>query len=193
MIQLKWINEQLEASADLKIQIAEKSSGKIKEAAELLIRVLKRGGKVLLCGNGGSSADCQHIAAEMVGQYKFDREGLSAIALTTDTSILTSVGNDYGFDKIFSRQVEALGKPGDVLIGISTSGRSKNILEAMCKAKEMELKTIALVGGEESPLAQFSNVIISVPSTDTPRIQEGHITIAHILCDLVEREVCIPE
>jgi len=185
MIQLKWIKEQLKASADLKIQIAEKSSYKIKEAAELLIRVLKRGGKVLLCGNGGSAADCQHIAAEMVGRYKFDREGLSAIALTTDTSILTAVGNDYGFDKIFSRQVEALGKPG--------SGRSKNILEAMCKAKEMELKTIALVGREETPLAQFSNVLISVPSTDTPRIQEGHITIAHILCDLVEREVCVPE
>jgi len=193
MIQLKWIKEQLKASADLKIQIAEKSSYKIKEAAELLIRVLKRGGKVFLCGNGGSAADCQHIAAEMVGRYKFDREGLSAIALTTDTSILTAVGNDYGFDKIFSRQVEALGKPGDVLVGLSTSGRSKNILEAMCKAKEMELKTIALVGREETPLAQFSNVLISVPSTDTPRIQEGHITIAHILCDLVEREVCVPE
>jgi len=193
MVEKHDIQEQLKASAELKLQIAGNLTERIKDAADLLIHVLKRGGKVLLCGNGGSAADCQHIAAEMVGRFQSDREGLSAIALTTDTSILTSVSNDYGFEKIFSRQVEALGKPGDVLVGLSTSGSSKNIIEAMCKAREMELKTIALVGQNEIPLAKFSNVIIPVPSKETPRIQEGHITIAHILCNLVEREVCTPE
>lgn len=184
-----FIIEQLQESAELKRKMAESMIDSIKEAAEVVIRVLRSGGKVLLCGNGGSAADSQHIAAEFVGRFRFDRKAMPAIALTTDTSILTAVGNDYGYEEVFRRQVEALGKKGDVLIGISTSGQSQNIVRAMEKAKELGMVTIALVGSKKGPMSEISDITVSVPSMDSPRIQEGHITFGHILCDLVEKTI----
>jgi len=183
----KCIAEQLEASARLKMQMAETCVEAIHETADCIIDGLRAGGKVLLCGNGGSAADSQHIAAEMVGRFQEHREGMPAIALTTDTSILTSVANDYGFNDIFRRQVEALGNAGDVLIGISTSGKSENVVMAMEQAKRMGMKRIALTGKKDGPVSRLADVTIHVPSDVTARIQEGHITVGHILCDLAEK------
>ena len=187
-----FIIEQLQESAELKRTMAESMIGSIKEAAEAVIDALRSGGKVLLCGNGGSAADSQHIAAEFVGRFRFDRKAMPAIALTTDTSILTAVGNDYGYDEVFRRQVEALGHKGDVLIGISTSGRSPNVLRAIEEAKERGMVTIALIGGKECPMSEISDITVQIPSEDSPRIQEGHMTFGHILCDLVEKTISQP-
>jgi D-sedoheptulose 7-phosphate isomerase len=151
-----------------------------------IINAYKAGKKVLLCGNGGSAADAQHIAAELVGRFKKERTPLSAIALTTDTSILTAIGNDYGFDRVFERQIEALIDKGDVLICISTSGSSENIIKAAYKAKEKKATTIGLTGRDGGMLKDICDICIVVPSQDTPRIQEAHITIGHIICELVE-------
>jgi D-sedoheptulose 7-phosphate isomerase len=147
---------------------------------------LQNGHKILLMGNGGSAADCQHIAAEIVGRYKRERKGLPAIALTTDSSILTSVGNDYGFNYVFSRQVEALCNAGDIVIGISTSGNSANVVAGMEAARAAQAYTIAMTGSSGGKLATFCDALIAVPSSDTPRIQEAHILIGHILCELAE-------
>jgi D-sedoheptulose 7-phosphate isomerase len=149
---------------------------------------LKQGGKILLMGNGGSAADCQHIAAEIVGRYKRERRGLPAIALTTDTSILTSVGNDYGFEFIFSRQVEALCGPLDVVIGLSTSGNSANVVRAIETAKQIGATTVGMTGGSGGKLAGLCDFNLVMPSSDTPRIQEAHIFIGHVVCELVEAE-----
>jgi D-sedoheptulose 7-phosphate isomerase len=149
---------------------------------------LLAGGKILLLGNGGSAADCQHIAAEIVGRYKRERRGLPAIALTTDTSILTAVGNDYGFERIFSRQVEALCTPKDVVIGLSTSGNSPNVLAAIHTARQIGAFTIGLTGGGGGKLAQCCDLSLVVASNDTPRIQEAHILVGHMLCDLIDAE-----
>ena len=149
---------------------------------------LKNGGKIIFMGNGGSAADCQHLAAEFVGHYLRERRGLAAIALTTDTSILTSVGNDLGFDQIFSRQVEALCKSGDVLLGISTSGNSANILAGIEVGKRLGAYTVGLLGCGGGKLIGVCDLALVVPSGNTPRIQEAHILIGHILCDLVERD-----
>ena len=149
---------------------------------------IKRGGKILLMGNGGSAADCQHIAAEIVGRYKRERRGLPSIALTTDTSILTSVGNDYGFEFIFSRQVEALCTPLDVVVGLSTSGNSPNVVRAIATAKEIGATTVAMTGGSGGKLATLCDFNLIMPSSDTPRIQEAHIFIGHSLCDLLEAD-----
>jgi D-sedoheptulose 7-phosphate isomerase len=149
---------------------------------------LKNGGKILVMGNGGSAADSQHIAAEIVGRYKRDRRGLPAIALTTDTSILTSVGNDFGFDYIFSRQVEALCNPADVVIGISTSGNSANVIKAIETAKQIGATTVALTGGTGGKLAAMCDFSLIMPSSDTPRIQEAHIFVGHSLCGLLEAD-----
>ena len=181
------ISEQLKSSGALKHRMAESMTDVILKAAEGVIKTLQSDGKVLLCGNGGSAADCQHIATELVGRFRFDRQALPAIALTTNTSILTAVGNDHGYEEVFRRQVEALGRAGDVLIGISTSGRSRNVILAMKKAKEMGLLTIALIGQEQAQISDAADIVVSIPSSDTPRIQEGHMTFGHILCDLVER------
>ena len=181
------IRDHLRESGQLKLEMAESAVDTIEAFADSVIRVLQSGGKVLLCGNGGSAADSQHIAAELVGRFQHNRKGMPALALTTDTSILTAVANDYGFDDIFRRQVEALGKKEDLLVGISTSGRSRNIVRAIEKAKEMGMTTVVLVGGNESPMADVADLVVRVPSTQTPRIQEGHIAIGHILCDLVEK------
>ena len=185
----KIIENQLRASAELKRKMADTVVDSMLQAIETVIHALQSGGKVLLFGNGGSAADSQHIAAELVGRFKKDRKGMPAIALTTDTSILTSVANDFGYEEIFRRQVEALGEQGDVLIGISTSGRSKNVVLAIQKAREMGIVTIALIGEAMGPVSDAADITVSIPSTDTPRIQEGHITFGHILCDLVERAI----
>ena len=147
---------------------------------------LRAGGKLLFFGNGGSAADAQHLAAEFVGRFVRERAGLPAIALTTDSSILTAVGNDYGFDQIFARQVQALGRPGDVAIAISTSGNSPNIIEGVKAARKGYLKTIGLSGKDGGLLAAEADVVITIASTSTARIQECHITIGHLLCELTE-------
>ena len=150
-------------------------------------KCLQAGNKVLIAGNGGSAADAQHFAAEIVGRYKKERKGYPAIALTTDTSIITALANDYSFDSIFSRQVEALGKQGDVFLGISTSGNSGNIIEAVKKAKEMGVKTICLLGRDGGELKDISERCIIVPSDNTARIQESHIMLIHVICETVEK------
>jgi D-sedoheptulose 7-phosphate isomerase len=154
--------------------------------AENVIAALKSGHKVLLMGNGGSAADSQHIAAEIVGRYKTERKGLPAIALTTDTSILTSVGNDYSFENIFARQVEALAAEGDVVIAISTSGNSKNIITALAKAKEAGCYTVGLLGKGGGKIKELVDLSLVVPSDNTPRIQECHILIGHMVCEMMD-------
>lgn len=162
-------------------------SPQIAETAALLAKVLKNGGKLLVMGNGGSAADSQHFVAEIVGRFKMERRALPAIALSTDTSILTAIGNDYGFDFVFSRQVEALAAAGDMVVGISTSGNSSNVLKALQLAKERGCHTVALLGRDGGNIRAACDLPLVVPSDDTPRIQEGHATIIHIVCDLVER------
>ncbi len=159
----------------------------IEKGAEAISSALKRGNKVLVMGNGGSAADAQHLAAEFVGRFLCERKALPAVALTTDTSILTAVGNDYGFESVFVRQVEALAVKGDVVIGISTSGNSGNVIQALNKAREIGCLTVGLTGGDGGEVAALSDFLLVVPSSETPRIQEGHILIIHIICDLVEQ------
>ena len=179
--------EHLLQSAETKRQTVEQCMDDIVAAAEIMASDLRSGGKVLLCGNGGSAADCQHMAAELVGlmQKDFQRPALPAIALTTDTSFLTAFSNDSGFEGVFERQVRALGKTGDVLIGISTSGDSENVLRAVKAAHSLGMQTIGLTGGG-GRLASMVTVGISVPSTSTQHIQETHLAVEHVLCDLIE-------
>jgi len=157
-------------------------------AANLCIDCLKNGGKILIFGNGGSAADAQHIAAEMVGRYKVERKGLAAIALTTDTSALTSIGNDYGYNHVFDRQVEALSNQGDVAIGISTGGSSGNVISGLQTAKELGCKLIGFSGRDGGEMNTLCDVNLVVPAKDTPRIQEMHIVIGHTICHLVDQE-----
>jgi len=159
----------------------------IAETGILLSDALNRGHKLLVMGNGGSAADSQHFVAEIVGRFKMERRALPAIALSTDTSILTAVGNDYGFDCVFSRQIEALAAPGDIVVGISTSGNSPNVLKALQEAKARGCRTIGLLGKDGGAIKAVCDLALVVPSSDTPRIQEGHSTIIHIVCDLVEK------
>ncbi len=182
-----FIEEQLRESSRVKAEMEKTLSGSIREAHEVIVRALSHGGKILLCGNGGSAADCQHIAAELVGRFRLNRPALPAVALTTDTSILTAVANDWAFEQIFSRQVEALGEKGDVLMAFSTSGKSPNVVHAMMKAAEKGMCSIALTGNMPGPVSKLAQVWIRIPCDDVPRVQEGHITVGHILCDLVER------
>ena len=181
---LSFLKEHIEVAKAL-----EKEEENIIKAAKIVKEALKSRNKILLCGNGGSAADSQHIAAELTGRYKKERKGLPAVALTTDTSALTAIGNDYGFDFVFARQVEALGEKGDVLIAISTSGNSKNVIEAIKKAKEIGLKVINLIGKDGGKMKGMGEVDIIVPSNNTPRIQEMHIFIGHTICELVEKEI----
>lgn len=160
----------------------------LEEASKLAVETLKNGNKILLCGNGGSAADAQHIAAELVGRYKTERRGLPGIALTTDTSALTAIGNDYGYDRIFDRQVEALANKGDLLIGISTSGNSSNILSALKVAKDMGCKTLGMSGRDGGKMNEICDINLVVPSNDTPRIQEMHILIGHTICQIIDTE-----
>jgi D-sedoheptulose 7-phosphate isomerase len=161
----------------------------IEKAAGIITDSFQRGGKIVLFGNGGSAADAQHIAAEMVGRFKIERRGLPAMALTTDTSILTAIGNDYGFEQVFARQVETLITDKDVAIGISTSGNSVNVLLGLKAAREKGARTLALTGNGGGKIMEWSDLSIIVPSDNTPRIQEAHILIGHILCSLVEKGI----
>ncbi len=158
-------------------------------AAAALVAALRAGRKVLVCGNGGSAADAQHVAAELVGRFAGDRPAWPALALTTDTSVLTAVANDYGFDRVFARQVEAHGQAGDVLVAISTSGASPNVLRAVETARARGLVTIGLTGWDGGELGRMADVHLHVPSPSTPRIQEAHATLLHVLCELVERDL----
>ena len=171
------------ASADEKFVAA------VVTIAERIGASLKSGGKVLLAGNGGSAADAQHIAAEFVGRFVDDRKPLAAIALTTDTSALTSIGNDYGFEKVFERQVRALGRKGDVFIGISTSGRSPNLISALQAARELGLTTVGFTRDAQTPMHELCDLTLAVPAEETALIQQIHITAAHAICHLVEREM----
>ena len=161
----------------------------ISEVCKIFINTFTTGGKIIIAGNGGSAADAQHIAGEFVGRFYFDRPGLPSMALTTDTSILTAIGNDYGFQKIFSRQLKTYGVKGDIFLGISTSGNSKNIIEALNTSKDMNIHTVGLTGNEGGCMKELCDICIIVPSSDTPRIQECHILIAHAICAIVEQEI----
>ena len=157
--------------------------------AEHIINTLQNGGKVLTCGNGGSAADAQHFAAELVGRYRRERPGWSAIALTVDPSVLTSLCNDYGFEQVFARQVQALGRPGDILVAISTSGRSKNVLAAVETASALSIRTVGLTGQGTSQLGEIVDHHLPIPSTNTAFIQQAHIAVIHIICELVEERL----
>lgn len=180
------IVSQLEESAALKTRIVENCLDDIVRAAEMLIATYRQGHKVLLCGNGGSAADAQHLAGELVAKLTRERDALPALALTVNASLLTSIPNDSSFEQVFARQVEALGQPGDTLLAFSTSGRSANVNAAVLAARKRGMHTIALTGKGGGDLATIADVSIVVPADNTQRIQEGHITIGHILCELVE-------
>ena len=173
-------------SADATLQAS------VAAAAQACITSLKAGGKVLLAGNGGSAPDAQHMAGEFVSRFAFDRPGMAAIALTTDTSILTAIGNDYGYEKLFERQVQALGRAGDVLVAYTTSGRSPNILRALEAARSQGVVTVGFTGNRGGPIVELCDHLLAVPVEDTPKVQEGHLVLGHILCGLVERAMFKP-
>jgi D-sedoheptulose 7-phosphate isomerase len=185
---LDLVKTSLREGAELRRALVRDFSEVILEGTTLITTCLRNGGKVLFFGNGGSAADAQHMAAELVGRFVLERAGLPAIALTTDSSILTAVGNDYGFEQVFARQVQALGRSGDVAVAISTSGNSPNVLEGVKEAKKRNLKTIALTGKNGGALAKQSDLAIRIPSTSTARIQECHIAIGHLFCELVDAD-----
>jgi D-sedoheptulose 7-phosphate isomerase len=176
-------------SARLQQRFFAESAERLVEVGGRIARALRDGGKVLAFGNGGSAADAQHLVAELVGRFRGERRGLAAVALTTDPSVLTAVGNDYGFEAVFRRQVEALGRRGDVALGISTSGRSRNVVEALRAARAQELVTVGLTGGGGGDLRGLVDYLIDVPHADTQRIQEVHAMVVHVLCQVVEEAV----
>lgn len=190
MIQ-KYISDQVKKSIKVKQQLLEnrKLIDLIKEVSLKCVEVYKNGNKTLIAGNGGSAADAQHIAGEFVSRFYFDRPGLASLALTTDTSIMTAIGNDYGYEKLFSRQVQANGVKGDMFIGISTSGNSANVIEALKECKEKGIITVGLTGEKGGKMAEMCDYCIKVPSNETPRIQEAHILIGHIICAVVEEAI----
>jgi len=177
---------QLEESAEVKRQTIVTAVDSIEAAAQMLIDCYRAGGKVLLCGNGGSAADAQHLAAELISRLKLERAAIPALALTTNTSLLTAIGNDYKYDLVFVRQVEAFGRAGDVLIAISTSGESENVIKAVEFSRVQGIKSIALTGAKGGRLAEKVDIAIKIPSDNVQRIQECHITVGHILCELIE-------
>lgn len=188
---LKYIEDSLTESSETKLKIKNECSREILKAVELAVSAYKNKKKILLCGNGGSAADCQHIAAELMIRLSHDieRPALPAIALTTDTSNLTAGGNDIGFENVFARSVEGLGNEGDILIAISTSGNSGNIIKAVNMAKSKKMITIGFLGGNGGKLKPLADHAVVIPSNSVQRIQEGHITVAHILCELIEKEL----
>lgn len=190
---LEDVRHQLQVHNETVTKVAADLCGPIVDCARRLIEALSKGGKVLIMGNGGSAADAQHFAAELVGRFLLERKALPAIALTTDSSILTAVGNDYGFDDIFKRQVEALAQPGDVLVGISTSGRSLNVRRALETGKKIGATTVGLLGRDGGEIGELVDISLIVPSFETPRVQEAHLLIIHILCDLIEKGLFAPE
>lgn len=180
------IKDVLLDSIQIKEELLRTRIGDILKISRAMIECLKKKGKILVCGNGGSAGDSQHIVAELVGKFQKERPGLSAVALTTNTSILTAIGNDYGYEQVFSRQVEALAQKNDLLLGISTSGKAKNVACALRQAKKAGIKTAILTGGDGGELAKLADICLIVPSSITARIQEAHITIGHIICGLIE-------
>ena len=186
-----YIKEQIRQSYETKQAIYENEAllDRITDVAKACVDVYRNGKKTILAGNGGSAADAQHIAAELVGRYGFDRPSIPSLALTTDTSNLTAIGNDYGYDQVFSRQLEGMGVQGDLFIGISTSGNSQNVINAFEAAKQKGITTVALVGRDGGRMAQMADYALVVPSNATPRIQESHILIGHIICDIIEKEL----
>ncbi len=186
-----YIIKQIAESAATKQAILENGAlvDLLVEVAKACVEVYKNGRKILIAGNGGSAADAQHFAAELVGRYGFDRPSLPSIALTTDSSNLTAIGNDYGYEYVFSRQLEGLAQEGDLFIGISTSGNSQNVINAFASAKERGVTTVALVGRDGGKMAAMADYAIVVPSNATPRIQESHLLIEHMICDIIEKEM----
>ena len=180
------MKKSLEEHADLFRRILDGAITNIERCADLIFETFENGGKVLICGNGGSAADAQHIAAEFVGRYETERKALASIALTTDTSALTALANDYNFDRVFSRQVEALGRPGDLLIAISTSGNSPNVNAAVMAARQIGCRTLGMTGAKGKKLASLCDECLLIPAERTARIQEAHITIAHIWCEIID-------
>jgi len=183
---LNSINKELNSHLETINSVIDNMENDISIASQIVIDALKNGNKILLCGNGGSAGDAQHISAELTGRYKIERRGLPAIALTTDTSALTAIGNDYGYDRVFDRQVEALAKEGDVVIGITTSGNSQNILNALELAQKRGCKTIGFTGKDGGDMGKVSDINLIIPSDNTPRIQEMHILFGHIICQMVD-------
>ena len=187
-----YIQDQIKKSYETKQAIYENEEllEKIEAVAKLCVKLYKESDKkTILAGNGGSAADAQHIAAELVGRYGFDRPSIPSLALTTDTSNLTAIGNDYGYDQVFSRQLAGMGQAGDIFFGISTSGNSQNIINAFEVAREKGITTVALVGRDGGKMGAMADIALIVPSDSTPRIQESHILIGHIICDIIEKEV----
>ena len=186
---MQRVKDFLNSSADLKRVVADTLAGDILEVANRIKACLDKGGKLILMGNGGSAGDSQHIAAELIGRFKKERRAMPAIALPVDTSSLTALGNDYGFDTIFERQLEALAQKNDAVVGISTSGNSENVVRALKKANDLGAETIGLVGNNGGKIKEVANLSIVIPSNDTARIQEVHITIGHIICELIEEDL----
>lgn len=182
----KRVTEYVSAGTALRERFFAENGDLVVDVARTMALCLARGGKILFCGNGGSAADAQHIAAEFVNRFMLDRPPLPAIALTTDSSILTAIGNDFGFDLVFAKQVQALGNPDDILVGISTSGNSENVVKAFEAARENSLVTLGLTGRDGGKLAELSDFLINVPENTTALVQEIHITVAHLLCGLVD-------
>jgi len=187
----EYIKDQIKKSYETKQELYKNDDllEKIVTVAQLCLEVYHNGKKTMLAGNGGSAADAQHIAAELVGRYGFDRPSLPSLALTTDTSNLTAIGNDYGYDFVFSRQLEGMGQEGDIFIGISTSGNSVNIINAFESANKKGITTVALTGRDGGKMASIADIALVIPSNSTPRIQESHILVGHILCDIIEKEL----
>ncbi|WP_313801736.1 D-sedoheptulose 7-phosphate isomerase [Cytobacillus sp.] len=187
----EFMNDQIIDSIQVKQNIIndKKLMELIEQVSLQAIEVYKKGNKIILGGNGGSAADAQHIAGELVSRFYFDRPGLPALALTTDTSILTAIGNDYGYERLFSRQIQANGNQGDMFIGISTSGNSPNILKALEECKAQNIMTVGLTGGQGGLMEELCDYCIKVPSNETPRVQESHILIGHIICSIVEEAI----
>jgi D-sedoheptulose 7-phosphate isomerase len=183
------IKDVIKESIKVKEAVLNKIYKEIKTAAGMIAVSLKKSGKIMLFGNGGSAADAQHIAAEFVGRFKLERQGLASVALNTNTSIITSIANDYGYEEIFSRQIEAIGSDNDIAIGISTSGNARNVIAGILEAKRMGLKTIALTGSGGGEIAAIADLSLIVPSDNTPRVQEAHIVIGHIICELAEQNL----
>ena len=187
---MKQISETLNEISNNFIKLLDQSTTDIQQASKLIIKSLQSGRKIMFCGNGGSAADAQHLSAELVGRYMKNRKPLASIALTTDTSVITAISNDFSFDEIFSRQIESIGNEGDVLYAISTSSKSENIIAALKVAKTLKIKTIGITGNEDSGFAGLCDVTISVPALRPDRIQEMHIAIGHIICEILESELC---
>jgi len=187
---INTINNELEFHLNVIKSIIETMNVDLRKASELAIKTLKKGNKIILFGNGGSAADAQHIAAELTGRYKTERKGLPGLALSTDTSALTAIGNDYGFDRIFERQVESLANKNDLLIGISTSGNSINVLNALELGKKLGCTSIGMSGNSGGKMSKICDLNLIVPSTNTPRIQESHILFGHIICQCIDDAFC---